>query len=330
MINIKEEVTNLKDSDEKYFSSFEEMLEFLDEIQDRTRYRPITLCKVNIDVVKTDNYSLIDESGAYTEIRPCAWNTLLQRLQLAGNALQYNSDLPKLTKSSVLNIVLNATDGDCLAVEQVDKINGFVSMKYANIPLNEVMLSLYNKLAIIYQKDDFPFFGRWNWDMSFGRFNCGQYDNSGKFEIAITFDSSDIGSCAVKIGAELVSPNGLILPLMDDFNIIHKGSADINRVYEDLDGLTCAIERKMNQLEHLKQISIKENYEEILSLCRRVGLPANKVKDKCLLGGVKTAFDVYERLSVLADTSNRETQMKTNTNLLKLFNEGYWNKLRTN
>ena len=117
---------------------------------------------------------------------------------------------------------------------------------------------------------------------------------------------------------------------MDDFNIIHKGSADINRVYEDLDGLTCAIERKMNQLEHLKQISIKENYEEILSLCRRVGLPANKVKDKCLLGGVKTAFDVYERLSVLADTSNRETQMKTNTNLLKLFNEGYWNKLRTN
>ena len=166
--------------------------------------------------------------------------------------------------------------------------------------------------------------------MSFGRFNCGQYDNSGKFDIAITFDSSDIGSCAVKIGAELLSPGGLILPLMDDFNIIHKGSADINRVYEDLDGLTCAIERKMNQLEHLKQISIKENYEEILSLCRRVGLPANKVKDKCLLGGVKTAFDVYERLSVLADTSNRETQTKTNTNLLKLFNEGYWSKLRTN
>ena len=26
MINIKEEVTNLKDSDEKYFSSFEQML----------------------------------------------------------------------------------------------------------------------------------------------------------------------------------------------------------------------------------------------------------------------------------------------------------------
>ena len=65
-------------------------------------------------------------------------------------------------------------------------------------------------------------------------------------------------------------------------------------------------------------------------MCRRVGLPANKVKDKCMLGGVKTAFDVYERLSVLADTSNRETQTKTNTNLLKLFNEGYWSKLRTN
>ena len=46
MINIKEEVTNLKDSDEKYFSSFEQMLEFLDEIQDRTIYRPITLHKV--------------------------------------------------------------------------------------------------------------------------------------------------------------------------------------------------------------------------------------------------------------------------------------------